>query len=371
MWCWKDLDVTIPDAKAQSTMTKKRQHPHAHLLRLAAASLPIVSANPTPSASDPSVAYPDRVKFEYAEFVSHQEPGKTKLAQMETAIVQGPVGFAGDISRHWAIEEFFWHGVPGDDWHPLEAYLAAQSSQFPPAGIEQLRLWKQARIGLYEVGSVAGGTVGLQEWDPLTGQLSGEPLRAIALNIGGVDIYRGQRGRVSLSYVAPWSPAAGVHCAMGYSTNVTKRKAVSEIALMMLGLRQPALACQPYPWQVSRAAGEEALRAWRQREWHGWLAERLAFPFQAFVRQPPQGEQLIETVTELLPSTPADARKFGIYLAVEKQAGKEVMISGLTGVIPTELASPNWLPIAEYHAYRERVGPPPGNADAPSFIRVR
>jgi hypothetical protein len=84
-------------------MTKKRQHPHAHLLRLAAASLPIVSDNPMPSASDPSVAHPDLVKFEYAEFVSHQEPGKTKLAPMETAIVQGPLGFAGDISRHWAM----------------------------------------------------------------------------------------------------------------------------------------------------------------------------------------------------------------------------------------------------------------------------
>lgn len=351
-------------------MPKKRQHPHAHLLRLSQ----LLSANPPPALplSDASLSRPDEVKFEYAEFVSHQEPGQSKLAQMETAISQGPLGVLGeDILGHWATEEFFWHGVPDDAWHPLEAYLAANAQRFPPAAITQLRRWKEARIGLYEIGEVTEGTVGLQEWDPLTGQHSGEPLRAIALNIGAVSVYRGQRGRINLTYIAPWSPETGAYCAMGYGTTVRKRQAVSEIALMMLGLRQPALACRPYAWLVGREAEAEALRAWHLREWHGWLAERLTFPFQAFVSQPPQGEQSIETVSELLPSDPAGARRFGIYLAVVKRAGKEAMVSGLTGIMPTDLASPNWLPIAEYHAYRERVGPPPGTRGGPAFTRIR
>ena len=333
----------------------------------------MIAANPPPTLPlpDASLSRPDEVKFEYAEFISHQEPGQSKLAQMEKALSRGPLGFDENISRHWAMEEFFWHGVPGDDWHPLEAYLSANSQRFSPAAQAQLRRWKEARIGLYEVGEVTTGTVVLQEWDPLTGQHSGKPLRAIALNIGGVNFYRGQRGRINLTYLAPWSPESGVSCAMGYGTAVKKRQAVSEIALVMLALRQPALVCRPYPWLVSREAEAEALRVWHLREWHSWLAERLSFPFQAFVRQPPRGEQSIETVTELLPSDPAGARRFGIYLAVEKLAGTAAMVSGQTGIIPTDLASPNWLPIAEYHAYRERVGPPPGTFGGPSFTTIR
>ncbi len=158
---------------------------------------------------------------------------------------------------------------------------------------------------------------------------------------------------------------------MGFGNSFKKRLAATEIALLVWGLRQPALVSRPYPWLTSREAGDEALRAWHLREWQIWLAERLAFPFQAFVSQPPRGEQSIETVTELLPATPDGARNFGIYLAVEKRAGKEVLVSGLTGIVPTDLASPNWLPIAEYHAYRKRVGPPPGTAGRPSFTRIR
>jgi len=353
-------------------MTKKRQHPHSHLLRLSR----LNAAAPLPAASrlisaEAGVSDPDLVKFDYAEYVSQHEPGRTKLANMETATSHGPLGFDEYHARHWAMEEFFWHGVPGDAWHPLDAYLAENSARFTPAATTQLRRWKEARVGLYEIGDVAQGTVGLQEWDPLTGAHSGPPLRAIALNLGGVGQYSGQRGRINLTYVSPWSPEAGVYCALGYSTMVKKRQAVSEIALVMLGLRQPKLACRPYPWKASDAAEAEAERVWRGREWHGWLAQRLSFPFQAFVRQPPKGEQRIETVTELVPSEPADARNFGIYLTVVLDGGKEAMVSGLTGIIPTELASANWLPIAEYHAYRQWAGPPPGTIGGPAFTRLR
>ena len=354
-------------------MTKKRQHPHAHLLRLNQSSAAgSASTAAWPGAADPSLARPDLVKFDYGASVISQEPGRTKLAQMTGALRLGPLEFFGEAQlKDYGLEEFLWHGAPGDDWHPLESYLAANSQRFPPAAQAQLRHWKEARIGMYEIGEVAEGTVGLQEWDPLTGQHAGEPLRAIALNIGGAGFFRSQRGQVYLTYVSPWSPEAGIHCALGYGNKFKKRQAATEVALLMLGLRQPALVSQPYPWLTGPAAEAEALRLWRAREWHGWLAERLTFPFQAFVSQPPRGEQSIETVTQLVPATAEQARMLGIYLLVEKRSGKEALVSGLTGVVPTDLASPNWRPIAEYHAYRERVGPPPGTAGQPTFARIR
>src|SRR5207244_1439395 len=132
----------------------------------------------------------DRVKFELAEFAIKQAPGRVKYRPFEDAIRQGPVGFLPDID-HWAIEEFLWHGVPGDSWQPVEAFLESAGDRFPPAAREQLRLWKQARIGLFEVGGVRDDTVGLQEWDAVRGAAIGPAVRAITLNIGGINLFRG------------------------------------------------------------------------------------------------------------------------------------------------------------------------------------
>jgi len=311
------------------------------------------------------------IKFDFAEFACQQEPGKSKLESLEKALRQGMLGFDEEVYHHWSMEEFFWHSSPGDDWHPLEAYLAAQAERFPPAAQTQLRRWKKAHVGFYEVGEVKDHTVGLQAWDPIAGQHTGEPVRAIALSMGGARDYRGQRGQVTLTYVAPWAPEAGLYCAMGYGFTIKKRQALGTAAIIMLGLQQPNLICQPYPWKVDRDAENHFLRAWKMREWHGWLKERLTFPFQAFVRTPPKGEHVVKTVTGLLPMQPDQARNMGIYMEVPTGAGQELMIAGLTGVLPCDLTSPNWQPIAEYHTYRERVGPPPGTIGRPSFMRLR
>lgn len=355
-------------------MTKKRQHPHAHLLRLsrqtyASEALPAK----WPGVADLSLAAPDMIKFDLAEFAAGQEPGKSKLEWLEKAIRQGPLGFDDQMSRHWSMEEFFWHGLPGDReaWHPVEAYLAAHPERFPPPAQTQLRRWKEARVSFYEVGEVADNTLGLQEWDPLTGTHSGPPVRVIALSMGGVRDYRGQRGQVTLTYVAPWSPEEGIYCAMGYGFTIKKRQAAGTPSILMLGLRQPDLICRPYPWKVNRDAGNHYLREWKMREWHGWLKERLTFPFQVFVRMPPKGEHAVKTVTGLVPMEPAHARQMGLYVEVPTEKGQELMLAGLTAVLPCDLASPNWSPIAEYHEYRKRVGPPPGTMGQPAFSRLR
>jgi len=121
---------------------------------------------------------PDHVKFIYATYVSEHQPGQRKMAQLERAFQQGPLGMIPEI-RHWAMEEFLWHGLPNDSWHPIEAYLDFVGDRLSEEGREQLRRWKEARIGLYEVGKVRRGTVVLQEWDPVSQSSVGEPFNAM------------------------------------------------------------------------------------------------------------------------------------------------------------------------------------------------
>jgi len=347
----------------------KRRHPHAHLLRLYDHSRENVPQRVKwPGVGDPSLAAPDMIKFDYAEFASHQEPGQSKLKQLEDALGKGPLGFHPEI-EHWAMEEFFWHGSPGDDWHPLEAYLAWAGDRFPSPAQEQLRRWKEARIGLYEVGDIHDGTVGLQEQDPANNVHCGPPMRAIALSMGRVNDYRGLRGQITLTYVAPWAPEENLFCAMGYGVAGKKRDAALFTA--MLGLRRPEIVSQPYPWKISREAGNQYLRQWQMREWHGWLKERLVFPFRAWLRTSERGKFEAREVTGLTPMEPEMARNLGLYLEVPTEARQELILVGLTAAAPLDIDSPNWMPIAEYQAYRERVGPPPGTIGQPSFMRLR
>jgi hypothetical protein len=319
-----------------------------------------------PGGGHPSLDRPDRVKFELAEFASGTEPGKTKCQQLERALQQGLLGYLPQLD-HWGMEEFFWHGVPGDSWHPVEAFLSHSGDRFPPAAREQLRLWKQARIGLFEVGDIRDDTVTLQEWDAVTGTATGVPFRAITLNIGGVNIYRGLQGRINLTHVAPWVPGDNLFCGMGYGLTVDKRDAAA-LLLMYLGLRHLEVVARPLPWKANRGAAEQHLRAWRVRDWQSWLGERLRFPFLALVNIPPQGYPQLHPVESLIPETAAEARQFGIYLEVN--LGRDPLVAGATNITPVDVTSPNAAALAEYLAYRTEVGPPPGTKGRPNYFRL-
>ena len=99
-----------------------------------------------PGASEPALERPDDVKFELTEFLTRREPGKSKLEQLENRFLKGPLSYLPEID-HWAMEEFFYHGFPGDSWHPIEAFLAHEGDRFIPAGQEQLRRWKKRASG--------------------------------------------------------------------------------------------------------------------------------------------------------------------------------------------------------------------------------
>jgi hypothetical protein len=321
-----------------------------------------------PGACDASLARPDQVKFDLAMFATEKPPGDAKVRELEKRLRQGLLSDLDDLD-HWALEEFFWHGLPGDAWHPVEAFLEHAGARFSPAAREQVRHWKQARIGLFEVGGVADDTVELHEWDPVRQAHTGAPFRAITLNVGGANVQRSARGRFLLTHVAPWRPEQGLCCGMGYGMHV-ERRATAMLAIY-LGLRHLAIAATPLPWRESPSARNDYLRRWRQREWHSWLAQHLQFPFQAFVGVPPRGEIEIREVHGLLPSPGGDAREFGIYFEIPIPGDKGVFVAGGTYVLPLDITSANRLALEEYHAYRKLDGPPPGTRGMPKFADFR
>jgi hypothetical protein len=320
-----------------------------------------------PGAGDPSLQRPDLVKLELAEFATGTEPGRSKARLFERQLRQGLLGFLPDFADHWGVEEFLWHGLPGDPWQPLEAFLAHAGDRFPPAAGEQLRLWKQARLGAFEVGEVRDETVALREWAPVSQTEIGSPVRAITLNIGGVNYYQDKRGQINLTYLAPWVPAQDLFCGLGYGMSLSKRD--SALLIPYLGLRHPEVVARPLPWKQNRAAADQYLRQWREREWQGWLAERLKFPFPALINLPPEGKPELKLVQGMLPNSPQQAWQFGIYLRAEMNE-TEILAAGATNVTPTDVTSPNTAALAEYKAYRDRVGPPPGTRGQPNYLTI-
>ena len=303
-----------------------------------------------PGASDPALAAPTSRSSELADYVERREPGKSKMSQLEKRCLDGPLGYLPDIN-HWAMEEFLYHGLPGDTWHPIEAFLARVGDRYSPAAQEQIRRWKDARIGLFLVGEVRDDLVELQEWDPLTQTAVGPILRAISLNIGSVNIYREHKGKITVSYVAPWAPEQGIVCAMGYG--LTLKRADSTILASYLGLRHPEVVAHAWPWNANRAARHTYLRQWEAREWQSWLRDRLEFPFHAVIPLPPDGKRVsLEAVQELIPATAEQARQIGIYFMVPMDKREEAMVVGATNIKLLDLTSPSLAPLSEYQTYR-------------------
>jgi hypothetical protein len=308
----------------------------------------------------------DMVKFRYATYVSERRPGRGKQARWEKALQQGPLGAIPEID-HWAMEEFFWHGVPDDPWHPVEAYLEFVGDRLSQTGQEQLRCWKEARIGFYEIGPVQGNTMALREWDPVSRSPFGQPFRAITLGMGGVGVFRRDKGKLLLTYVSPWLPAENVYCSMGYGLILGKDEV--GVTELLLGLRHPEVVAQPLSWKVSPKARRDYLKTWKTRDWLSWLEERMEFPFRALIPFPPNGKIKEFRVTGLLRTDAEHVKNFGVYVEIPFKGG--IQMVGLTNVIPLDVCSPNWMALMEYGAYREQVGPPPGTCGQPRFMRLR
>lgn len=307
---------------------------------------------------------PEHLKFAYATWVSERKPGRGKMARLERAFERGPLGEIPTID-HWAMEEFVWHGVPGDDWHPIEAYIRHIERRWSDDEREQFRCWKEARAGFFEIGQVRGETVTLREWDVVGDVPIGEAVPAITLGIGGVGFFRKERRKLMFTYIAPWLPEENLYCSMGYGM-VLKRKEVG-VAELLLGLRHPDLVAQALPWKASSEARREYEQRWKERDWQSWLEERLEFPFRAMIPDAPIGGSGPFEITDVMVQSAEMAREFGVYLQVPVRDG--VQLIGVANVIVLDIISPNWMPIREYQAYRDRFGLPPGVRDRPRVMR--
>jgi hypothetical protein len=319
-----------------------------------------------PGTCDETLARPDHIKAELMEFAIHRFPGKPMFEQLDSGLRRGVLHYLPDID-HWAMEEFAWHGLPGESWQPVDQYLRQPNLPFSAAARAQISLWKKARIGFFEIGPIAGDTISLREWDVLEHRPIGDQFRAITLNLGGVHVHAGHRGMLLLTHISPWDPDHNICCGMGYGACVPKNEAL--IVHDFLGLRQLEVVSRPLPWRLGRESERRWLREWRHREWYGWFAERIQFPFDALVPTPPKGVPQLVTIHELHESTPADAERMGIYFYGDSVSGN-AMMAGATSVTPLDVASPNRLAFAEYQAFREIAGPPVAVRGQPTFMEV-
>lgn len=306
-----------------------------------------------PGACDPSVERPDMVKYRMATLAEFEEPGRSKLKRLEQQYRLGKLGFLPDI-EHWAMEEFFWHGAPGDPWHPIEAFLQREGDCFPPAARQQLRRWKEAELRVLEIGEVRDSTVQMRPWNLREAAPAGAWFRAIDLSISGVKLYQPHAGSLTLTYLAPWAPDEDLFCTMGYGMILGKAHFAN--LLMPQHLADPQLVCSRWPWEADARSRREYETEWRRRDWQGWFEQRVVFPFDAVVLTN-QGPAL-HTVEDIARVPPQQARQMGIYFAV--RCGGIKLRSGATGIYPLDMSARNAATFAEYRAYRDLVGPPPG-----------
>lgn len=305
-----------------------------------------------PGGCEASLARPDLVKEDLAEFALSETPGRQKYRQFERELNGGLLARIPGV-RDWAMEEFIWHGRPSDPWQPLDAFIERAGQRFSEAAAAQLRLWHEARLGFFEVGVVAEDCVTLREYEPVTQSALGPDFRAITLNIGGANFYREYMDAITLTYVAPWAPDLGLSCAMGYG--VAGPAEIMALYAPLLGLRQPELMARPLPWKTGPDAARQFAHEWRTRYWPDWLAERLVFPFAA-ITAGPSGGMAVRQCTSLVPTTPEAFADLGLYLEID--GGADGLCVGATEVIPVDPTSANAMYLAEYRAFRDLVGSP-------------
>ncbi|HEV8059837.1 MAG TPA: hypothetical protein VGP68_08190 [Gemmataceae bacterium] len=304
-----------------------------------------------PGAADPSLNRPDRIKFELATF-AEKGPGRDLCRQLERQLKQGLLDFIPEI-EHWGMEEFFWHGLPGNPSHPIDQFLQAERDRFPAAARMQLARWKNAQIGCYEIGAVADDLVSLREVDVLTGRAVGPWVRAIALNIGGVNIYGPEKGKLNLTYLAPWAPDENIFCVMGYGLFLP-REQLATVALLVSGLRSIQAVTFPLPWRAGKVAARQCFEQWRERDWFQFMATHVRCPFAAALMAN-EGPEL-STIHRLITQSTAEARHDGLYFAMDDKAK---LACGATAIFPLDFDSPNAIAFAEYREFRRIAGPPP------------
>jgi hypothetical protein len=129
-------------------------------------------------------------------------------------------------------------------WIPIDEFLEAQEERFPLAARQQLALWKEAELDIYQIGALRDGFVEIWRWDATSQTDRGRTLKALCLGIGGVNIFRSAQDKLMVTYLAPWAPDQDLFCMMGYGLQFDPAEA--PFWGQLLGLRHPEIAAQPW-----------------------------------------------------------------------------------------------------------------------------
>lgn len=126
----------------QRRQARGRSRPHLGRVRTVAEAIAILrdldraTKTPTPrtfpGAVDSEVARPDLCKAHYGEWVHSRTPFRFQLRELERRYQQGPLFWVPSI-EHWAMEEYFWHGLPGSECSPFRSWLDSLEGEFSSA----------------------------------------------------------------------------------------------------------------------------------------------------------------------------------------------------------------------------------------------
>jgi hypothetical protein len=320
--------------------------------------LPFNQSSQQRDLDDTALNNVETLKFTYAMWVQNHPIGGRQMARLENTLKAGRFAFLPEESvEHWGMEEYLWHGMPDHDWNPIEAFLVARGQGFSETGWKQFRRWQEMKIGFYEIGRV-DRTAEMWVWDHLTETRLGDSFQVVSCGIGGVDFLRQYVGELLLTYLSPWQPDQNIFCTGGYGPIVQKDDLKGQE--LLLGLSRPDILVEPleFGFGPGNRPTRKLREVWKQRDWLGWLKGRLNFPFRALVTIPATNSLHPVQITSIQEMTADEARRKGIYFHTAKKVDNFGIFGGTT-VTVADVISPNFLPLLEYHAYREWAGPPP------------
>jgi hypothetical protein len=239
--------------------------------------------------------------IDYFDFIAAHPEWNDAQARFRGEYLAGPLRQLPGIS-HWGLEKFLWNGSPQLKSHPLDAFLDSRNGRYEPSIIATVLRWKQAKLGLYEIGRPTRFGVALRSWHPLR-RATTPWFEARELAASESISWKDSRGSILASFVAPSSlrtdlsdvghPAIG-HATIGHATighaattsaaflmgfTLLVNKLDSHPLLLLENLNHSRLGLDIDPWEVSDAARREYQRRWRDRDWRTWLRKQVRGPF--------------------------------------------------------------------------------------------
>ncbi|MFO0818551.1 MAG: hypothetical protein U1A77_11455 [Pirellulales bacterium] len=303
--------------------------------------------------------------IDYFDFIAEHSEWNGAQARFRGEYLAGPLRQLPGIA-HWSLEKFLWNGSPQLKSHPLDAFLATRNPKYSPSIIATVLRWKQAKLGLYEIGHPTRFGVALRSWHPLR-RATTPWFEARELAVAEAISWRDSRGSILASFVAPSSlptdlsdvghPAIG-HATIGHAAMTSAaflmgftllvNKLDGPPLLLLENLNHARLGLDIDPWEVSDAARREYQRRWRERDWRTWLRKQVRGPFPVLLTNSGRSAVATFLAWERV-SHRETANVEEPYAWVEYQGSPRLVRAA--GLVPVDLASTAARGLKEYCVY--------------------